>query len=135
MMRKIISIFFFFIGGFFVYMVSLLAFTNIPEVGVFKFAIICGFCIPALIFLVIGSGIRSFQNWKYHIGIVLLSVSGVNLLIVINFICIFLTPELLEYFPSNPLAYFNDYFSGSVVMIFLAALGGFLIRVKKISEP
>ncbi len=133
--RKIVGIFFLFIGGFFSYMVSLLAFSSFPEVGVFKFAIIGGFSIPALIFLILGSGTCGFQNWRSHIGIVLVSVTGLNLLIIINFICIFFTPELSEFFPSNPIAYFNDYLSGFFVMIFLAVSGGFLMITRKASEP
>jgi hypothetical protein len=137
MVRKIISVFFYILGGFFVYMVCLLAFINIPEVGAFKFLIMGGFSIPALIFLVIGAAICRFQNWKSSLGIVLLSGVGFNLLVVITFICIRLTPEINELFPDNKLGFFNDYFSGFSVMLVLAGLGGFLLRTskKKIAGP
>ncbi len=131
MVFKIISILFYILGGFFVYMVCLLAFTNIPQVGAFKFAIMGGFSIPALIFLVIGAAICRFQNWKSSIGIALLSGVGFNLLVVITFICLLLTPEFEEFFPDNQLASFNDYFSGFSVMLILAGLGGIMLITKK----
>jgi hypothetical protein len=137
MVRKIISTFFFILGGFFVYAVCLLAFINIPEVGVFKFAIIGGFSIPALIFLVIGAAICRFQNWKSSIGTAILSGVGFNLLVVITFICFLLTPEFKKSFPDNKIASFNDYFSGFSVMLILAGLGGFMLKTNKrnIAEP
>lgn len=133
MVRRIISLFFFVLGGFFVYTVSILAFINIADVGAFKFAIMGGFSIPALIFLLIGAAICRFQNWKYSIGIVLLSVAGFNLFGIITFICILLTPGVFEYFPSNPnpFASFDDYLSGLSVLLFFAGLGGLLVKANK----
>ena len=131
MVRKIISIFFYILGGFFVYMVCLLGFINISEVEAFKLAIMGGFSIPALIFLIIGAAICRFQNWKSSIGTALLSGVGVNLLVVITFICFLLTPEFEEFFPDNKLAFFNDYFSGFSVMLILAVLAGFLLKTNK----
>ncbi len=137
MIRKIISIFFYFLGGFFVYGVCLLSFINLPDVDKFKFVIVGVFAIPALIFMIIGAAISHFQNWKSSIGIVLLSGVGFNLIVVITFICILLTPEIYKYFPNNNLASFNDYFSGFSVMLVLAGLGGFLLKMskRKIAEP
>ena len=68
MVRKIISLIFYSLGGFFIYGICIIAFTNIPKVGAFKFAIIGGFSILTLIFMVIGSAIYRFQNWKFSIG-------------------------------------------------------------------
>ena len=135
MFRKTISIFIFILGGFFAYTVNILAFTNIPEMGAFKFAIMGGFSIPALIFLFIGATICHFQNWKSSIGIVLLSVVGFNLLGIVTVLCILLTPEFFEYFPSNPFSFFDDYLSGLFVMLLFAGLGGLLIKTNKIAEP
>lgn len=137
MVRKIISVFFYVLGGFFVYSVCLLAFINIPRVGAFKFIIMGGFSIPALIFLIIGAAIDRFQNWKSSIGTVLLSAVGFTLLGVITFICILITPGIEEFFPNNKLALFNDYYSGFLVMLAWASLGGFLLKIskRKIAEP
>lgn len=131
MIRKTISIFFYILGGFFVYTVCLLAFTNVPKIGAFKFVIIGGFSIPALIFLVIGAAACRFQNWRASIGIALLSGVGFNLLVVITFICLLLTPEFEAFFPGNRLAFFNDYFSGFSVMLILAGLGGSMLITNK----
>jgi hypothetical protein len=128
MVRRIISAFFYILGGFFVYTVCLIAFTSIPKVGAFKFAIMGGFSIPALIFMVIGAAVCRFQNWKSSMGIALLSGVGLNLLVVFSFICILLTPELDKYFPQNSIASFNDYLSGFSVMAILAGLGFILLK-------
>jgi hypothetical protein len=124
-----ISICFYVLGGFFVYMVCLLAFTNIPQGWALKFTIMIGFSVPALIFLFIGAATCHFQNWKSSIGIALLSGVGFNLLLVITFICLLLTPEFAQFFPDNKLALFNDYFSGASVMLVLSGLGGLLLKI------
>ena len=136
MLRKIISLFFYILGGFFVYGICILSFISIPEIGSFKFAIMVGFSIPALIFIVIGAAIRRFQTWQSSIGIVLLSIVGFNLIGIITFISILLTPEFDKFFPDNKLASFNDYLSGFSVMLVLAGLGGFLFKKgkRKIAE-
>jgi hypothetical protein len=139
MVRKIISGIFYSLGGFFIYMICIIAFINFPKVGAFKFAIIGGFSVPALIFLVIGAAIHRFQNWKSSIGTVLLSATGFTLLAIISFICMLITPEIEEIYPHSKFALgmFNDYFSGFFVMLALAGLGGFLLRIskRKIAEP
>ncbi|MDD4275271.1 MAG: hypothetical protein PHG14_16290 [Desulfobacter postgatei] len=132
MARNIISAFFYIIGGFFVYMICLLSFISIPKVGLFKFAIVAGFSIPALIFLFTGAALRHFQNWKSSVGIALLSGVSFNLLVIITFICILLTPELKTFDSSNSLSYFSDYVSGFGLMLVLAGLGGFLLKKSKI---
>ncbi|MEJ2157724.1 MAG: hypothetical protein P8X96_20540 [Desulfobacteraceae bacterium] len=131
MVRKTISILVYILGGFFVYTVCLLAFVDDPEIGAYKFAIMGGFSIPAFIFLIVGAAICRFQNWKFSMGIVLLSVSGFNLLGFITVICILFTPEFMENFPSNPFTFFGGYVSGLSVMLILAGLGGLLIKTNK----
>ena len=131
MFRKIISIVFYILGGFFVYMVCLLAFINIPEAGPFKFAIMGGFSVPAVISLILGAVACPFKNWKSPVGIAVLSGVGFNLLVVFTFVCILLTPEFEEYFPRNSLAAFNDYFSGTAAMLVLAGVGGVLLITGK----
>jgi hypothetical protein len=135
MVRKIISILFYIIGGFFVYMVCLLSFFNKPQLlWKIKFAIVGGFCIPAILFLVIGAAIRRFQNWKSNIGAALLSGVGFNLLVVVTFICLLLTPGIDEYAPkkniTSSIAHFNDYLTGLSVMSILAFFGLFLLKKK-----
>jgi hypothetical protein len=103
-----------------------------PQVDAFKFIIMGGFCIPALVFLVIGAAISRFQNWKSSIGIVLLSGVSLNLLVIITFICFLLTPELEKYFPeNNPASLHNDYLSGFFVTFILAGIGFYLLKRNK----
>jgi len=127
MIRKIISVFFYVLGGFFVYMVCLLAFSNIQADGVHKFVIIGVFSVPALFFLFLGAATYRFQKWKSSIGIALLSGVSINLLVIVMFISLQLSSEFNEMYPNNQMDTFNDYISGFAVMMVLAALGLFLL--------
>lgn len=126
-LRKIAGTVLLVAGGFFVYSVCLLAFTNFPEIGAFKFAIMGGFSIPATIFLCLGAAIGRFRSWKAPVGFAVLSGVAVNLLVIFTFLCLQLTPEYREYFPNSSLALFNDYLAGVITMAGLAGLGAILI--------
>jgi len=112
-------------------MICLLSFTSIPEIGAFKFIVMGGFSIPAVIFFLIGAAVCHFENWKSVFGVVLLSGTGFNLLVIITFICLQLSADYREYFPDNKLMYFSDYLSGVISMIVLAGTGVALIKVDK----
>ncbi len=135
MIRKILSVLFFILGGFFAYTICILAFMHQPEIGAAKFAIIGGFSVPAIILLLIGAAINRFRNWKLSTGITLLSSVGITLFGVITIMSILFSPEYAELFPDNSLndsfAIFSDYITGFVVMAILAGLGGFLVITHK----
>lgn len=137
MIRKVISVLFYVLGGFFIYMCCLLAFMNLPQVGAAKFYIIGGFSVPTVIFLFIGAAINRFQDWKSSIGITILSSVGFTLFGIITFICLLLSPELEEFFPNYNLSGFDGYLSGGTIMFLLACLGWLLVRKnnKEIAEP
>ena len=118
MTRKVISIIFYVVAGFFAYMVSFLSFINVPSVTM-KFAIIGIFCIPCLISLLTGLAISRFQNWKNKTGIVLLSGAGFTVLVVFSFFCLLLSSEFKELFSENKLDLFNDYVTGAFCVVIL----------------
>jgi hypothetical protein len=142
-MRKVLSIVFYVIAGFFVYMVCEMAFTNLgtlpsksePPLWV-KPAIVGGFSIPGAIALVIGLAISRFQNWKRDIGIVFVSGVGVTVFGVLMIVCILQEPEFTKMLSNNnSFAMFSDFVSGvSCILLFLVA-GIVLIMSSRKEEP
>lgn len=132
MTRKVISIIFYVISGFFFYNVCVLAFVNEPPV-LTKFAIMGGFCIPALIALGIGLACARLQNWKRDVGIVIISAAALTAFMVLTMACLFLSPEFKEFFPDNTITmdFFSDYVSGISCMAILGTAGILLIRNSK----
>jgi hypothetical protein len=124
--RKLISIICYVISGFFFYNVCVLAFVNEPPV-LAKFAIMGGFCIPALIALGIGLACVRFQNWKRDVGIVITSAAGLTSFLILTIGCLFMSPEFKEFFPDNTMHFFSDYVSGISCMAILGTAGILLI--------
>ena len=134
MMRKVISIIFYVISGFFFYMVCLLAFMNPPvkQLPVLvKFALIGGFSIPALIAMGIGLACSRFQNWKRDIGIITISAAGFTTFMVLTIICMLISPEFKELYPDNKFEFFSDYVTGTGCIIILGTIGVLLIKIGK----
>ncbi|MBN1378682.1 MAG: hypothetical protein JXA04_05560 [Gammaproteobacteria bacterium] len=127
MLRPTISIILHVLAGFFIYGVCLIAFAGGQDVGSHKYTIMAIFAVPALILLPIAVAVYRFQGWKSSVGITFLSVAAFNLIAILTFACLFLDPEFVKLFPDkNPLEMFNDYFSGTVVMIVVTITGGLL---------
>lgn len=124
MARKILSIIFYVIGGFFCYAANLLAFINIAAVKTtttppawLKLLIVGIFAAPALIALLIGLAITRFQQWKRDTAIVLLSASGLTSFVALTVICIFMSPDAKKYLPPDspdPLRLGGDWVTGAV---------------------
>lgn len=128
--RKVISIICYVISGFFFYNVCVLAFVNEPPV-LAKFAIMGGFCIPALIALGIGLVCAHFRNWKRDVGIVITSAAGFTSFLILTMVCLFMSPEFKEFFPDNTMDFFSDYVSGISCMAILGTAGILLIKNSK----
>ena len=97
-----------------------------------KIAIMGGFSIPGLIALAIGLALRRFLTWKRDVGIVLLSAAGLTVLVAFSMLCLFLSPELKEFFPDVKINFFNDYITGLSCIIIFLFIGIFLIKKSKI---
>ena len=133
-MRKIISIIFYVISGFFFYSVCAISFVNQPP-NYAKFIIIGIFCVPALIALGIGLALSRFQNWKRDTGIVIISAAGVTTGILFTMICMFMSPEFKEYFPENNFESLSDYVSGISCIVILGITGVLLIMKGRKKPP
>ncbi len=141
MPRKVISIIFYVIAGFLLYIVGLLAFLNmsaLPSAGEppawAKFAIVGGFSVPAIIALVIGLGISRFQHWKRDVGIVMVSGAGTTAFVVFGVACTLLSPESKEFLPRDKLELFSDIVTGVICMALIVVLGVALIMISKKSQ-
>jgi hypothetical protein len=118
------------IAGFFVYMVSLLSFIDMPPATA-KFLIIGGFAVPLVVFLLAAIALARFRKWKSTLGVVLLSGTGVNVLVVFTLAMLLLSPEFLELFPHHKLDFFSDYVTGGVWTLVLLGAGIALVRSDK----
>jgi hypothetical protein len=137
MSRKILSIIFYIIAGFFCYTTTLLAFidtaavkTTTPPPGWLKLVIIGIFAAPALFALLIGLAITRFQRWKRDIGIVFISASGLTSFVTLTFICIFMSPDAKKYMPPDtpdPLTLGGDWVTGAASTAACLVMGVLLV--------
>ncbi len=135
--RKILSIAFYVIAGFFLYTVTGLAFVNIaaiktaaPPAAWMKLVIIGTFAVPGLISLLIGLAITRFQRWKRDVGIVLVSAGGATSFIAVTMVCFLMSPESKRYFPPDApdmSQFFGDLTDGIVSVVTSIVLGVLLI--------
>lgn len=145
-MRKILSIVFYVIAGFFLYAVNGLAFVNVaaiktatPSPAWIKLLVIGIFAGPALISLVIGLAITRFQQWKRDVGIVFVSAGGVTSFIAVTMACLFISPESKRYFPPDTpdvSEFFGDLSVGIVCIVTFIVLGvSFIITSRQKRKP
>jgi len=128
MIRKVFSIVFFVIAGFFFYMVGLLGFVSEPSV-LAKWGIVLGFTCPAIVALFAGLALGGFRGWKRNAGIVLLSSMGFAAFVVVTFICLLMTEEFRVMMTPDTMAYFRDYYAGSAVIAGFTMLGLTLLKL------
>ena len=124
--RKISSIIFYVISGYFFYMTCVIAFVNKPWIFV-KSALIGGFGFIGLLFLVIGLVFVGFKNWQRMVGIVSICVAGFVSFGVLVIAFLLLIPEYKKLFSADFLPFFDDYVSGAVFTGFFGLLGLLLI--------
>jgi hypothetical protein len=136
--RKVVSIVLYVVAGFFVYMVTLLAFVNmsaLPAAGKppawSKFAVMGGFSIPAVVALLIGLAVSRFQHWKRDVGIVLVSGAGMTAFIALTMVSIISSKDFKQYFTGNELDFFSDYVVGVGCILMSIAAGAVLIKISR----
>ena len=137
MFRKVLSIIFYVIAGFFLYSVSGVMFINVaavktttPPPAWMKLLIIGIFATPALFALLIGLAITRFQRWKRDIGIVLLSAGGMTSFVAFSMMCVLMSPDVKKYLPPDtpdPLALFGDWVTGTISIVALVVIGLLLV--------
>lgn len=136
MVRKIIGIVCYCIGGFFlsaVSMISLFTDQSRPVPTSIKLLIMGIFSVLALIFIGIGIFLRRLEKWKRDIGIILLSASAYQIFLIFTMACLFSSQEITNFFPDKKVfIFFDDYFMGAVCLVIFAGLGFICLWASKI---
>jgi hypothetical protein len=142
MIRRVLSVVFYIVAGFFFYTVSVLAFIDGAAMGVnqapfgaddaalAKWLPIIIFAVPALITLVIGLAIMGFRDWRRDAGIVFLSVAGFTTFGIFMFVTTFMNEEYRKLMPPDMpdiMKVFGDYITGAAVIVVLALAGCLLV--------
>ena len=144
MVRKILSIVFYVIAGFFLYGANGLAFVNVaairtatPPPAWMKLFLIGIFAIPGLISLLIGLALTRFQQWKRDVGIVLVSAGSVTAFAAVTMVCMFISPESKRYYPPDSpdmSQLFGDLTVGIVCIVTTIVAGVLLIIISRRSR-
>ncbi len=128
-MMKLFRIVLYVIGGFFVYMVNLLAFLSLAPLATLpKLGVMALFGVLALIAILAAMATNGFKAWQGPVGAVLLSGAGVTLFLMFTLLCIELSPELLKSVPNFPQNAFSDYLIGGITTVSLLVAGIALVR-------
>jgi uncharacterized membrane protein YhaH (DUF805 family) len=126
-MRKLFSILFLVIAGFFIYMLQVLGFVQEVSAGA-KWGVIFAFTIPALLTLCAGLALARFHGWKRSTGIVFLSSSGVMVFVAVNLACLFASEDFRKMVKPETAAFFGDYLTGFTLIAGCAITGCLLLK-------
>lgn len=128
-MRKVFGIVLYVISGYFIYMVCLLAFINLPPMP--KWGMVAGFTIPAILSLCGGLAVNRFENWQRHCGIVLVTAAGCTCFLIFTFLCLFMDDEFKAMMQPNTLNFVSAYVSGGAFVVITGSLGMLLLKSRK----
>ena len=141
MIRRVLSIVFYVVAGFFLYMVSLLAFIDGAALGFdggaalgAKWLPIVVFGTPAILTLGAGLAIMGFRDWRRDTGIVFLSAGGFTIFLVLSFASMVMNEESRKLMPPEMFTFFGDYITGAAVLVFLL-VGGLLLVMTNRRRP
>jgi hypothetical protein len=135
----VLSVVLYIIAGFFLYMVSLMAFIDGAAIGAngaamgaedaafAKWLPIIIFAVPAILTLVVGLAVMGFRDWKRDAGIVLLSAAGFTTFLVFTFATMLMKEDVRQMMPPDALRLFSDYITGAAVLVVLALAGALLV--------
>ncbi len=127
MVRKIIGIVCYCIGGFFLSAVSMISFFTDQSRHVpisIKLLIMGIFLVPALIFIGVGIFLRRAEKWKRDVGVILLSTSAYQIFLIVTMACLFSSQEIMKFFPDKKaFSFFGDYFMGVVCLLIFVGFG------------
>lgn len=121
MLSKIISTILYVMAGFLVFFVCVSAFVDFSPLNSYVLLIGLGvFCTLISLLLVIAGAINRFRNWRFAIGVVILSGIGFAALALIFIWCILISPELNKFFPDIHI--FSNFTRGTIMMLGLTGL-------------
>ena len=126
-MLKVISVVCHVVAGFVLTIACVLAFiSGLPAMA--KLLMVGGTALPGVITLVIGLACTRFRLWKRDTGVVLLSTTVCNIVMVVSIACMLMSEEVMLMFPESTSMPFRDYVTGTLVMVVLAIAGWLLFK-------
>ena len=126
-MLKVISVVCHVVAGFVLTVACVLSFiSGIPAMA--KLLMLGGTALPGVIALVIGLACTRFRLWKRDTGVVLLSATVCNVVMVVSIACMLMSEEMMLMFPESASMPFRDYVTGILVMAVLAIAGWLLFQ-------
>lgn len=134
MVRNSIGIFFFILSGFFLFLVGVLAFFEVPGGDANKLIALGIYATPCAVFHFIGLFLYSASNWRVPTGIVLFIGGACSLLVAVSMLSIQRAPEVLGVDASS-LDGFSEYFVGfAVVAVFMGCGAALCMFGKRATE-
>src|SRR5436853_7905684 len=102
-MLKVFRVALYAVGGFFVYMVNLMSFVSLAppnELGVVaKLGVMALFGVIGLLPILAALATSHFREWRVLVGATLLSGVGVTVFMILTFLCLGLSLDLMNSFP------------------------------------
>lgn len=129
-MRKALGILFRVIAGYLVCLFTMTEFVGRLPANM-KLGILMGVSLFAVVALLIALALIRFASWQRDTGIVLLGASGVLVFTIFSCACFLMDETFRKMMPLDPLALFDDYWTGCGVMAGFAALGWILARTDR----
>lgn len=126
-MRRFCSIVLEVIAGFFLFIVTLLAFMSEVPAG-WKALTLVLFLLPAVVVMAIGLALMRFRYWKRDTGVVLLSATAATLFAVFTMACMMMSAEFRQMLAPDSPEPFGSYIVGTAFNALLAALGWLLVK-------
>ncbi len=130
MILKIFRIFMYGLAGLILYGIDFFSFLDFPSISIKIKSLIIGFMeIFVFLLLLIALATKRFKNWEVIVGTVLVASSGVAFFILLSFICLMYSPELLKMLsPTFSTKIFGDYYYGGIVTFSTFCIGVLLVR-------
>ncbi len=125
MVRKISSIFFYSIAGFFLFGLNFISFMKFPAGKLIVLGVLTALI---LIFTLIAISISQFKEWQMPTGLMLLISAGFSAFGIFSFICMQLSPAMQVLSPRQNFDMLSDYPTGCSVTLLALGVGYWLIR-------
>ena len=131
MLRKILAILFYICAGFFVYLMSFVAYIKSPTPGLAKTAVIGVFAIPATVFMLIGLATERFTRWRQRLAVVLYAGAGTTAFTIGMYTFLLLEPEFRNMVSPEAMAMLSGSLSGAAAVLVFILIGLVLIIIDK----
>ncbi len=116
-------------SGFFLLFAGITAFIKIPEYSIIPVWLFLVYFIIGFILLIIGIAISGFKNWKHDAGIILITLTMIDLFTIFTMVCFDMTPGMRAIMPQSPIPIGYNYYFGFSYLVIIGLIG--LLLAKK----